>query len=276
MDNLSLVIFSICVQAAIGIIVFVAIGRFLNKEATFKKAMFVAAGLGIVGMIASVAHLGRPLNAIRALNQFSTSWLSREIWFTSIFLGLLVVAIILLLKKQQDKGFYNVLLYITALIGLVDVYSMASIYSNTSVPIWQGNAIYFEFYAASISMGAILFFALSSKEAKKMKKIIALSMAVAVLVQAVAVVPNLITLGLSTNGALMSSMSILGDMTFATAIKWGFILAGAGVVLWMAKEELSKKMTNILISSTILLLVGQGVGRYLFYASMVVTGVGVS
>ena len=276
MENLSLVIFSIFVQAAIGIIVFVAIGRLLNKDAVFKKAMFTAAGLSIIGMLTSVLHLGRPLNAIRALNQFSTSWLSREIWFTSFFVGLTVLALILLLKKQQKKGFYSILLYIAAIVGLVDVFFMASIYSHTGVPVWQGNSIYFEFYTASISMGAILFLALSGKEAEKMKRIIALTIAAAVVIQIAAAVPNLITLGLSTNGALIKSMSILGDMTFLTAIKWGFILIGAGFVLWMAKDKESKSESRILISSTILLLVGQGVGRYLFYASMVVTGVGIS
>lgn len=86
----------------------------------------------------------------------------------------------------------------------------------------------------------------------------------------------MLLLGLSTNGALERSMSILGDMTFVMAIKWGFILIGAGFVLWMAKDKVSKYESRIVISSTILLLVGQGVGRYLFYASMVVSGVGIS
>ena len=276
MEYLALTVFSICIQAAIGIMAFVAIGRFLNKDGVFKNAMITAAGLGIIGMFASMMHLGRPFSAINALNQFSSSWLSREIWFTALFLGLTVLAVVLVYVKPQSKSAITGLASAAALVGLVDVCFMAAIYSTSSVPVWQGAATFVEFYAATISMGAILFLLLSTKEVVNMKKIIALTVAAAVILQVAVVVPNLVTLGISPSAAAQSSLAILGGMTIAAAIKWVFILVSAVLLVWIAKDELSRSVSNVVLGSAVLLLAGQVVGRYLFYAAMVVTGVGLS
>ncbi|NLP43533.1 MAG: dimethyl sulfoxide reductase anchor subunit [Peptococcaceae bacterium] len=279
MEHLALTIFSICVQAAIGIMIFVAIGRLLNKEKIFKNATIAATVLGIVGAVASLMHLGKPFSAIKALYQFGSSWLSREIWFTAIFILLAILMVVLIYAKPQNKSAISGLAAAAAVVGLIDVFFMAAIYSSSSVPFWQSIATLVEFYAATLSMGAILFLLLSIKEIAEMatmKKIIALAVALAVILQVAAVVPSLIALGASSSAAAHSSLAILGNMAVANAFKWIFILAGALLLLWMVKDELSKLVTNIVLSSTILLLVGQIVGRYLFYAAMVVTGVGLS
>jgi anaerobic dimethyl sulfoxide reductase subunit C (anchor subunit) len=277
MENLALTIFSICVQAAIGIMVFVAIGKLVNKDGIFKNAVLTAAGLGIVGMLASLMHLGRPFGAIRALYQVGSSWLSREIWFTAIFLGLTVLTLVFIYVRPQNKTAITGLVSAAALVGLIDVASMAAIYRTASVPVWQSVATIVEFYAAAVSMGAILFLLLSIKEVAetgKMKKIVALIVSVAVILQVAAVIPSLIMLGINPSAAAQSSLVILGGMSAAMVIKWIFILAGAVLVMWIAKDELSKTATNILFGSVFLLLAGQIVGRYLFYAATVVIQVG--
>lgn len=275
-EHFALTTFSICIQAAVGIMLFVAIGRLLTKDGVFKNAVATAAGLGIIGMLASLLHLGRPLHAMNALYHFSTSWLSREIWFTAIFLGLTVAAAIVLYVKPQAVGAITGLSVAAALAGLVDVFFMATIYSSASVPVWESSATYVEFYAAAISMGAMLFLALSMKEAGKTKNIVALTVAAVVAIQVAAVVPYFISMAISSDSALHASLAILGGLKTATALKWLFILAGAGLVLWMAKDDLSKSVSSSVFGGTALILVGQVVGRYVFYAAMVVTGVGLS
>lgn len=276
MEHLALTMFTICIQAAIGIMLFVAFGRLLNKDGVFKKATATAAGLGIIGMLASLLHLGRPLRALSALNQFGTSWLSREIWFTAFFLGLTLIAVVLVYKKPKATSAITGLTGAAALVGLIDVYLMASIYSSASVPIWQNEATFVEFYATAISMGAVLFLALSVKEAVKMRRILALTLGTVVILQVAAVVPLLITTGASSSAALQSSMAILGSLKFATGIKWLFLLAGAGAVLWIAKDEVPKSFKGAIFGGAALVLIGQAVGRYLFYAVMVVSGIGLT
>ncbi|SHN67688.1 dimethyl sulfoxide reductase anchor subunit family protein [Desulfitobacterium chlororespirans] len=276
-EHFALTVFSICIQAAVGIMVFVAIGRLMNKEGVFKNAVLTATGLGIIGMLASLLHLGRPLSAMNALFQFGSSWLSREIWFTAIFVGLTVVAAVLLYVKPQAAGAVTGLSAGAALVGLIDVFAMAKIYSSASVPVWQSAATTIEFLAAALSMGAMLFLVLSLKEAGKMKKIVALTVAAVVAVQVAVVVPYFISLGVAGSGtALQASLMILGSLKTAVAIKWLFILAGAGLVLWLAKDELSKSVSGAVAGGAVLILVGQVVGRYVFYAAMVVSGVGLT
>ncbi|MGE4273089.1 MAG: dimethyl sulfoxide reductase anchor subunit family protein [Desulfitobacterium sp.] len=276
MEHMALTIFSICIQVAIGIMVFVAIGRLMNKEAVYKNAMLTAAILGIVGVLASLQHLGRPLSALKSLNQFGSSWLSREIWFTAIFIGLTIVAVALVYAKPQVKEAITGLSTVAALVGLVDVYMMAAIYSQSSVAVWQNNSTLIEFYATAISMGAVLFLLVSMKEAANMRKIVALTVGVAVIIQVAAVVPSLVSMSASSSGALQSSLSILEDMQLVSVMKWLCILAGAGIALWMAKDESTKAFSSTVLSVAILLTVGQVVGRYVFYAVMVVSGVGLT
>ncbi|WP_018212146.1 dimethyl sulfoxide reductase anchor subunit family protein [Desulfitobacterium hafniense] len=275
-EHFALTVFSICIQAAVGIMLFVAIGRLMNKEGVFKNAVVTATGLGIIGMLASLLHLGRPLSAMNALFQFGTSWLSREIWFTAIFVGLTVVAAVLLYAKPQAAGAVTGLSAGAALVGLIDVFAMARIYSSASVPVWQSAATTIEFLAAALSMGAMLFLVLSLKEAGKLKKIVALTVAAVVAVQVAVVIPYFISLGAGTGTALQASLMILGSLKTAVAIKWLFILAGAGLVLWLAKDELSKSVSGAVAGGAALILVGQVVGRYVFYAAMVVSGVGLT
>ncbi|MBP1759856.1 MAG: reductase anchor subunit [Firmicutes bacterium] len=275
-EHLALTIFSVCLQAAIGMMVFVAIGRLLNKESVFKNAMLTASGLGIIGMLASLLHLGRPLRAINSLNQFGTSWLSREIWFTAIFLGLTIFTVGLVYVKPKATSVITGLSGVAAVVGLIDVYLMASIYNSASVPIWHNVSTYVEFYATAISIGAMLFLVFSLKEAAKMRKILAVTVGIVVIIQVASTMLFLISSGVNSSAALQSSLAILGGMKLATAIKWLFILAGAGSILWMAKDELSKSFKGAIFSGAALVLIGQIVGRYLFYAAMVVTGVGLS
>ncbi|MEL1133657.1 DmsC/YnfH family molybdoenzyme membrane anchor subunit [Desulfitobacterium sp. THU1] len=275
-EHFALTVFSIFIQAAVGVMLFVAIGRIVNKEGVFKNAIIAAAGLGIIGMLASLLHLGRPLSAVNALLQFSTSWLSREIWFTAIFLGLTLAATVILYVKPQAASAITGLSVAAALVGIIDVFSMAKIYSYASVPVWESATTTVEFYTAAISMGAMIFLVLGIKEAGKMKKFVAISVAGVVAVQVVAVSLYFISLGASTSTALQTSLVILGSLKTATIIKWLFILAGAGLVLWMAKDELSKSVSNAVVGGAALILVGQAVGRYVFYAAMVVSGVGLT
>lgn len=272
-DNLSLTVFTICLQASIGIMLFVAIGRMINSKAIYKRAVVVSTALGIVGMLVSLLHLGRPLIAYNALLNFSTSWLSREIWFTSFFVGLTLVITFLVLKKPLATKLITSLVVLATVVGLVNVLFMANIYGTASVPLWNSAATYVEFYAATISMGAMLFFALSLKEAEKTVKVVIPFVAIAVAIQIAFVTSFIINIGASSDQALQASLVIMDGLKVAVILKWLLIAIGTGLVLWFSKDSLSKRAFNLILGSTTLIIIGQIVGRYVFYASMVITGI---
>lgn len=277
MENLSLILFSICLQAAIGIMAFVTLGKFLNKEGQFKPVIVTAAGLAIVGLLASLLHLGRPLAALNSLAHFGTSWLSREIWFTAVFTGLTVLCALFVLIKPEAKGAVNALAPLAAVIGLADVYVMASIYNYASVPAWQHGSIFVEFYAAAISLGAVLFLALSGKEADKVKKAASLAVGIAVVVQVAAMVVYYIQLGTSENLAAGQSLALLNSMSGVMAAKWLLILLGTGWLMFpMGQGSMKISAGTTVYLAAALVVIGQILGRYIFYAVMIVNTVGLS
>lgn len=290
MEQMALVLFSICIQAAVGLMVFVAIAKLVNKDSVFKSAILTSAGLSIGGLVASLMHLGRPFAALNSLAQFASSWLSREIWFTGTFTGLIILAALLISFKPSAKGAINALISIAALIGLADVFVMAAVYNDTSVQAWQHSSIFIEFYAAAILMGAVLFIVLSRKEADIIRRIVTLSIGVTVILQVVAMVLYYIQLGANESLAAQKSLSLLNGMGGAMAIKWLLILLGSGLMFLPIKQvstnnlagqaaiEVAATREGTLSTSTFiaaaLLILGQIIGRYLFYAIMIISTVG--
>jgi DMSO reductase anchor subunit len=57
--------------------------------------------LASLGLLASALHMGYPLNALNALRHVSSSWLSREIIFASLYLAALGLATLLMFAKSQ-------------------------------------------------------------------------------------------------------------------------------------------------------------------------------
>ncbi len=290
MGDIALIIFTICVQAAIGLMAFVAIAMLMNKADSYKAAIVTAAGLAVVGLLASLLHLGQPLSALNSLAKFGTSWLSREIWFTGTFTGLTLVCALLIFFKPTARSAVKALVPLAALIGLADVYVMASIYSFTSVPAWQHGSIYIEFYAATISMGAILFLLLNNV---KMYKITAFATGGAIVLQVTSMILYYIALGTSDNPAAQQSLALLNEMSLAMIIKWVFILVGAGLLLIpiTANPAVSLSTTQSaaetaatgketvsygLYAAATLLIIGQIAGRYLFYAVMIINRTGLN
>ncbi len=291
MNELALIIFSICIQAAVGIMVFACVAKYLNKDGVFRSAIFTAAGLAVIGLLASLLHLGQPLKALNSLAHFSTSWLSREIWFTGAFTGITFIAALLILFKPAAKSAIRALVTLAALIGLGDVYVMTAVYASSSVPAWNSSGLFVEFYAAAITMGAALFLALSGTEGSRVYRPVVLVAGVAVALQVASMIGYYIQLGASTSQAAGQSLSLMGSMSSIMMVKWLAILLGTGLLFFPVQKQqfnmgvsgeaaaeiaaTGSVSTSIYIAA-FLLIAGQIIGRYLFYAIVVLSRVGLS
>ena len=120
-DELSLVIFTLAAQMAAGVAVF----SLFFPLSTFYL-LSIGFLLGFAGL-ASILHLGTPMNAWRAVNHLKKSWLSREILMFGLFGGCWLVALVL-------PGMGKLPL---ALTGLGLVYSMAQVYRLRAAPAWN-------------------------------------------------------------------------------------------------------------------------------------------
>src|SRR5690606_3574911 len=113
----------------------------------------IACLCGGAGLIASVAHLGYPLNAFNSLRHIASSWLSREIVFAALYLGVLGLTTLIALVT---KRVVTLLAGLAGLIGLVDVFCMSNIYINASVITWMHINTLFMFYGSVLILGAVL------------------------------------------------------------------------------------------------------------------------
>ena len=101
MHELPLLIFTLFLQGSVGVTLWLAFGS------TQRSALLPAAGafvLASLGLLASALHMGYPLNALNALRHVSSSWLSREIIFASLYLAALGFATLLMFVKKPGYG----------------------------------------------------------------------------------------------------------------------------------------------------------------------------
>ena len=100
----SLVVFTVLTQAAVGAFLTLQILRYLSARRGAREGrasgvrnparwtatpLLVVLAVLSVGLFAALFHLSTPLQAARAVVNFSSSWLSREIVFGSLFAALL-------------------------------------------------------------------------------------------------------------------------------------------------------------------------------------------
>ena len=100
MHELPLLIFTLFLQGSVGVTLWLALG---DAQASSRNALLPAAGafvLACLGLLASALHMGYPLNALNALRHVSSSWLSREIVFASLYLAALGLATLLMFAKK--------------------------------------------------------------------------------------------------------------------------------------------------------------------------------
>ncbi|MBG2913883.1 dimethyl sulfoxide reductase anchor subunit [Proteus cibarius] len=165
MNEWSLLIFTFMMNATIGLALTTGLfarrlSHYLNAESYYRfmlLALFVICGLAGLGSIASITHLGVPLNAPNAIRNVFSAWLSREVVVTAIFVGCLGLTFLWLWRTRKLS---MLLLSASILIGLFDIYCMASIYRHTSILTWMDPNTYVMFFGAMLTLGVAIFFLL--------------------------------------------------------------------------------------------------------------------
>ncbi|MGF1760268.1 dimethyl sulfoxide reductase anchor subunit [Photobacterium sagamiensis] len=151
MNELSLIIFSILLQSAVGFsIMFFLYRRTILADVKgdfLTWTMFGIAATAAVGLLISSTHMNYPLNAPYALTNFWTSWLSREAIFAPAFIGLVGI---LFLMSWSKRVINSHILGIAAVAGAFDVFCLANIYRSSSILTWSTN------YSIALHVGGML------------------------------------------------------------------------------------------------------------------------
>lgn len=105
------------------------------------------------GMLASIAHLARPLRAPRSLAHLGGSWLSREILVVSAFWALAVLWLVCELGgfpwSTAARGFHVAAI----VVGVVLLWVIARAYRVHGQPAWDGSDTFWELVAIALGSG---------------------------------------------------------------------------------------------------------------------------
>lgn len=259
----ALIIFSILTQCAVGIwVVAVGLRTFLKGNEPSLGAQLTWRPLLVVGplmciaLVISIFHLGSPMLAYASVANLLTSWLSREIVFSGLFLFFWVISILFYRRGATSMA----LGWITSLLGLIAVFSMSSIYYTTPISAWASPNTYISFFATMITLGSVVctLFMETVRDFSNHQGVrtllwkLSLFTMGALLVQGVFFLINTETY--SFLPLLYCTLLFMGGLNFVVYNFQGYKNPGKG-------------LRSVFYLSLVLLFCAQVMGRYLFYAS---------
>lgn len=268
-----LVIFTVALQAAVGLLFWTAVTKARQKEFELKSPVVVAVVLTAVAMVASLGHLGTPLRAFNALFNFGSSWLSREIVLTAAFLAVSAGAWYLE-RRGADEGTKKASYWLAAVVGVCAIISMAMVYIRTVIPAWGTWYTMVDFFLTSFILGGSLLLVLARANKETLTAVAGITDGIMALVLLYAALTIPYLAGLSSgNGAAAASAALLaGRFRVLLVLKWLLVFAGAMLGLVAKRDQ--EKAPGYLSWALVVLAVGFVAGRYLFYATGVATGIG--
>lgn len=162
--ELPLILFTVMAQMSVGAFVVLGVvqlaararhGRDAVDHIT-TPAVYAIGPVLVLGLIASMAHLGNPFNALNTLRHLDSSWLSREIVFGVGFAGLGFCFAVLQWFRWGSQALRQALALATAVVGLGLVYVMAMVYASLpTVPVWNTWATPVQFFLTTFLLGTL-------------------------------------------------------------------------------------------------------------------------
>jgi len=300
----ALPLYTILTQLAIGalfslwIIRSVSSSKYGNEKMdqfTFVPVLIIFFTM-ILAIIGSHFHLSKPFLSFLAIRNFRYSWLSREVVFTGILFFLTGVLVVMLKFK---KGYYHLKLGVgwgAILVGFAVIYSMASIYLLPTQISWNSHIAIISYYAVMLLLGTTSLIVILLMDLGFSGRISPqdLDFRIQIIKKAViwltftATVAAFIGIALSLYqiellrvlelpSAQASLKLILGLYKPLLVMRMGFTGFGViwliGVVIYFTRTQRSfmKLLGPIYIACT-LILIGEILQRFLFYATHVRTG----
>ncbi len=299
----ALPVYTILMQMSVGVLFVLWVIRLLASsrfrpgdiEQIVQIPILVVFFTAAVAMVASHFHLSRPLLSFLAILNFKSSWLSREIVFSILFILMLSVLLYLTYFRKKSRTLITVLGFLAIFTGGVTVYCMARIYLLPTQVAWNSISVIVAFYTTTLLLGAIALACLMVLDLKfvEIQKIGDVDLRVdliqyslgglTILIMALAFISvaiiNIQMYLLSQSGLIArTSLMLLLELYFPFLVIRQVLLVGAALLLGYAvfrMYQLKLKPQTILLPiylSCLLILVGEIFGRFLFYATHIRVG----
>jgi anaerobic dimethyl sulfoxide reductase subunit B (iron-sulfur subunit) len=153
----TLVVFTLLSQAAAGLTLFVGGLRWWLGGAGGSRDLDLAVLPVVMGLLAtaicvSLLHLGRKRNALRAVYNLRSSWLSREILTALLLLGLTALSwwTTSILEAAAVRAWAG---WTTVPVAVLFLFGIARVYMQRTVPVWNHWRTPLDFTATAVLMG---------------------------------------------------------------------------------------------------------------------------
>ena len=295
----ALLIFTILGQTAAGtFLVLLIVRTFIKGKAGVEQAdkltifpLYIVVPVMALALLSSLFHLGSPLNIVKAVPNLTSSWLSREVVISVVFTVLAVLYTFMYWRKIGSEQAKTILGWITALVGVFQVYGMGMVYMIRTQPAWNTLATPVSFFTTAVLLGVLTVAAglivshsrLSKAPAKQTELLRSvlqgLALASIILLGIEFLVLPLYMAYLSSLGiAAVQTLNLMtGSFGSTLALRLILVFIGAGLLaayLYRNASIPGKESTfsTLIYSALALVLVSEVMGRFIFYATHVNIG----
>lgn len=268
MGEMALVLFTVLSQTAAGAFITMVLLAALTGNHNENAAKFATGGILVMliaSMLASLGHLGHPLEAYRALSHLETSWLSREILLAGSFLALAFLHFYQLSKGGSTR--FSGIAGVIAAILMVGASGM--IYVLPAVPAWNNAAPLLFFFLTAATAGPLYFAVLAAARQYAVPGAVYRIIGAALLTGLISLLLYLSMLAGSGDVAAVSGTAILSGGAFWVRLLVGWILP-LGFLLNCSRQDGGKPAAGgYLTALFFLVIIGELLGREMFYSSAV-------
>ncbi|MDU8923528.1 DmsC/YnfH family molybdoenzyme membrane anchor subunit [Pasteurellaceae bacterium LIM206] len=262
LHELPLVIFTVLAQSVVGAIIVLNVALVQGNMKGKNKPLFVLLVLLGIGFIASVMHLGSPWRAFNSLNRVGESMLSNEIAGGAAFFTVAGFTWLFSALGKLSANTTKILIFVTALLGLLFMYMMNNVYHIGTVPTWNNSVTSWNFYLTVVIAGFSLGYACFHTPAW-IRQLVALGVFLAVLV--------MLYQGFSLtdiHSSIQTAVNLVPDFVVLNVVRLCLLIIG----VWL----LFRTNPNWTYLAATLIIFGEIIGRTLFYALHMTVGTAIA
>ncbi|MCR5992580.1 dimethyl sulfoxide reductase anchor subunit [Enterobacter ludwigii] len=274
-----LVIFTVFGQCVAGALIVMGLVWLTEKDDAVKtrlvRSMFYLWLVMGIGFLASVLHLGSPLRAFNSLNRVGASALSNEIAAGSIFFAVGGFWWLVSVIGKMPPALGKIWLVVSQIMGVVFVWAMTRVYQIDTVPTWYTGYTTLAFFLTLVLGGPLLAALLLRVANTTYKSTFAASVSVLALLACVAVIVLQSNDLATIHSSVQQASALLPD--YGALQIWRIVLLAAGLGCWLCplmRRQEPKALA--LFAGVILVVVGELIGRGLFYGLHMTAGMAIA
>ncbi|MCP2004346.1 Tat-targeted selenate reductase subunit YnfH [Buttiauxella sp. JUb87] len=275
-----LVLFTVLGQCVVGAVIVMSYAwnqASNNSELQHKmlRPMFFIWLLMGIAFIASVMHLGSPLRAFNSLNRIGESALSNEIASGSVFFAVGGFWWLISILKKMPAAIGKIWLVITVLLGVFFVAAMTRVYQIDTVPTWHNGYTTLSFFLTVLLTGPLLAVLLLRSIGYEYRSRRLATVSVLALFIAIAVIVLQSNELAEIQSSVQHASALVPD--YASLQVWRIALIALGLGCWICSLiRRTPAKTSGLLLGFILVVVGECIGRGIFYGLHMTVGMAVA